>query len=162
MYIQRPTTFHPFHHLHHVLLSFCDLRVVGSPPKYDFSRYCFFSWALSFRGFSSLEASAKGSLIESLCSNFGVLNPSTTALSYAALESNEDAAYMLQQIHSHRNALKIYAYFLHCILVLEEAAEPELGALRVEKAVGKVLVSMCGNLSCCGHHYLSFYSCHGI
>jgi len=122
----------------------------------------FFSWALSFRGFSSLEASAKGSLIESLCSNFGVLNPSITALSYAALESNEDAAYMLQQIHSHRNALKIYAYFLHCILVLEEAGEPELGALRVEKAVGKVRVSICGKRSCCDHHYLSFYSCHGI
>lgn len=77
------------------------------------------------REFSYLEPSAKGSLVESLCSNFAVLNPSITALSFAAGESNEDAAYMLQQMHSHRNALKIYSYFLHCILVVEEAAEPE-------------------------------------
>lgn len=77
------------------------------------------------RGFSSLDSSARGSLVESLCSNFAVLNPSITALSYASNESSEDAAYMLQQMQSHRNALKIYTYFLHSILVVEEAAEVE-------------------------------------
>jgi len=87
------------------------------------------------RGFSYLEPSARGSLVESLCSNFAVLNPSITALSYASGESNEDAAYMSQQMHSHRNAIKIYSYFLHSILVVEETAEPE----PVEKAPsGKV------------------------
>lgn len=64
-------------------------------------------------------------MVESLCSNFAVLNPSITAISYASGESSEDAAYMLQQMQSHRNALKIYSYFLHSILVVEEAAEVE-------------------------------------
>ncbi|KAG0630533.1 hypothetical protein M758_1G185600, partial [Ceratodon purpureus] len=32
---------------------------------------------------------------------------------------------MLQQMQSHRNALKIYSYFLHSILVVEEAGEVE-------------------------------------
>lgn len=77
------------------------------------------------RGFSFLDSSARGSLVESLCSNFAVLNPSITAISYASGESSEDAAYMLQQMQSHRNALKIYSYFLHSILVVEEAAEVE-------------------------------------
>lgn len=96
------------------------------------------SWGYSVcivRGFSYLEPSARGSLVESLCSNFAVLNPSITALSYASGESSEDAAYMSQQMHSHRNAIKIYSYFLHSILVVEETVEPE----PVEKAPsGKV------------------------
>jgi condensin complex subunit 1 len=80
---------------------------------------------LDGRGFSFLESSARGSLVESLCSNFAVLNPSITAISYSSGESSEDAAFMLQQMQSHRNALKIYSYFLHSILVVEEAAEAE-------------------------------------
>ncbi|KAG0620104.1 hypothetical protein M758_4G189600 [Ceratodon purpureus] len=77
------------------------------------------------RGYSFLEPSARGTLVESLCSNFSVLNPSISTISHASSETSEDAAYMLQQMHSHRNALKIYSYFLHCILVVEEAADVE-------------------------------------
>lgn len=67
----------------------------------------------------------RGSLVESLCSNFAVLNPSITAISHSSGECTEDAAYLLQQMQSHLNALKIYSYFLHSILVVEEAAEAE-------------------------------------
>ncbi|XP_024390641.1 condensin-1 complex subunit CAP-D2 isoform X6 [Physcomitrium patens] len=75
------------------------------------------------RGFPFLEPSARGSLVESLCSNLAVLITSITAQSHASSESTEDAAYMLQQMHLHRNALKIYSYFLQCVLIMEEAAE---------------------------------------
>jgi condensin complex subunit 1 len=86
---------------------------------------CLLFHVLEGLGFRVLESPARGSLVESLCSNFAVLNPSIAAISYASGESSEDAAYMLQQMQSHRNALKIYSYFLHFILVVEEAAEPE-------------------------------------
>lgn len=78
---------------------------------------------LNCRGFPFLEPSARGSLVESLCSNLAVLITSITAQSHASSESTEDAAYMLQQMHLHRNALKIYSYFLQCVLIMEEAAE---------------------------------------
>lgn len=115
-----------------------DSRILKTP--WAFKKVFNLDTCLSGRGYSFLEPSARRSLVESLCSNFSVLNPSIMTISHAPSESSEDAAYMMQQMHSHRNALKIYSYFLHCILVVEEAAEVEP---LIKASSGKVCCPHC-------------------
>jgi condensin complex subunit 1 len=75
------------------------------------------------RGFSCLEPAAKGNLIESLRSNFSVLLPNIASLSRSS-PSHPDGQSLQERINSHRNALKIYTYFLQTIILAEES-QPE-------------------------------------
>lgn len=86
------------------------------------------------KGFSCLESAAKGNLIESLRSNFSVLLPNITSLSRSS-PSHSDGQSIQERINSHRNALKIYTYFLQTI-ILEEESQPESQA-RTTNAKGK-------------------------
>ncbi|KAJ7519949.1 hypothetical protein O6H91_20G060900 [Diphasiastrum complanatum] len=56
-----------------------------------------------------------------MCSNFAVLIPSIASLKRSILlESADDAVAQQRRINSHRNALKIYVYFLFSIFTAEE------------------------------------------
>jgi condensin complex subunit 1 len=90
------------------------------------------------RGFSSLEPVIKGSLIESLSSNFSVLLPNITSLLRSAHDSSNDSLSLGNHIHSHRNAFRIYAYFLQSIIFAEAAGadtEKEIHAVRTTTKV---------------------------
>ncbi|KAL2633859.1 hypothetical protein R1flu_005338 [Riccia fluitans] len=73
------------------------------------------------RDFKLLELSAKGMLMDSMCTNFIQLNASTAVLIQSLTDSSEDPLDLLQQCRSHSNAIQIYAFFLLCILTAEEA-----------------------------------------
>ncbi|ERN16221.1 hypothetical protein AMTRI_Chr01g129540 [Amborella trichopoda] len=73
------------------------------------------------KGFGHLEASARANLIESLRSNFSVLLPNIASLSRTPVSPHEAQAEAEPSPHervaSHRNALKIYTFFLQTILL---------------------------------------------
>ncbi|CAM6100082.1 unnamed protein product [Calypogeia fissa] len=73
------------------------------------------------RGYTYLEVSQKSILLDSLCSNFVQLNVSTSILINSIDDPNEDTEDVTLQSWAHCNAIKIYAYFLSCILIAEEA-----------------------------------------
>ncbi|MCO5547427.1 hypothetical protein L7F22_000876 [Adiantum nelumboides] len=73
------------------------------------------------RGFSSLEPAVRGALIESLTSNFSVLLPNIASLLKSAQDASNDASSLGIHINSHRNAFRIYAYFIQSIAFAEEA-----------------------------------------
>jgi condensin complex subunit 1 len=88
------------------------------------------------RGFSCLEPAAKGNLIESLRSNFSVLLPNIASLSRSS-PSHPDGQSLQERINSHRNALKIYTYFLQTIILAEESQPESQPQPRTNNAKGK-------------------------
>ncbi|XP_038718935.1 condensin complex subunit 1 isoform X2 [Tripterygium wilfordii] len=73
------------------------------------------------KGFSSLTRSCKLNLVESLRSNLTVLLPNVDMLSRSCQGQDDDGAMVLDRIMSHRNAFKIYTFFLLSIVLIEES-----------------------------------------
>ncbi|TYK25536.1 condensin complex subunit 1 [Cucumis melo var. makuwa] len=73
------------------------------------------------RDYKHLSPSCKLNIVESLRSNFSVLLPNIDSLARAS-PSNDGDAPVLDQIASHRNAFKIYTFFLLHIVNSEEAS----------------------------------------
>lgn len=82
------------------------------------------------KGFSFLSTSSKFNFVETLRSNLSVLLPNVDSLSRVPLQEEEEeeeavgssGAEIAARIASHRNALKIYTYFLLTIVLAEESA----------------------------------------
>ncbi|XP_052175354.1 condensin-1 complex subunit CAP-D2 [Diospyros lotus] len=75
------------------------------------------------KGFKSLTTSCKFNLVESLRSNFSVLLPNVDLLSRSrqSPDEEEEEAPVLDRVASHRNAFKIYTFFLIHIVLIEES-----------------------------------------
>ncbi|OMO50666.1 Condensin subunit 1 [Corchorus olitorius] len=73
------------------------------------------------RGFSGLTPSCKFILVESLRSNLSVLLPNVDSLVRVSQGRDDDEPPMLDRINSHRNAFKIYTFFLLHIILTEES-----------------------------------------
>lgn len=71
------------------------------------------------RNFSSLSPSCKLSLVESLRSNLSVLLPNVDSLSRVS-QSQDNETPALDRLSSHRNAFKIYTFFLISIVLAQE------------------------------------------
>ncbi|KAF8043750.1 hypothetical protein BT93_A1921 [Corymbia citriodora subsp. variegata] len=69
------------------------------------------------RGFSGLPPSCKRNAVESLRSNLSVLLPNVDSLA-----RQDDDGMILDRVGSHRNAFKIYTFFLLSIVLAEEAS----------------------------------------
>jgi len=74
------------------------------------------------RDFNCLPPGLKFNLVETLRSNLSVLLPNIDSLSRASMSSPSDAIPITDRIASHRNALKIYSFFLLSIVLTEESA----------------------------------------
>ncbi|KAG2638851.1 hypothetical protein PVAP13_2NG620100 [Panicum virgatum] len=74
------------------------------------------------RDFNCLSPGLKFNLVETLRSNLSVLLPNIDSLSRASMSSPSDAIPITDRIASHRNALKIYSFFLLSIVLTEESA----------------------------------------
>ncbi|KAI4348619.1 hypothetical protein L6164_009323 [Bauhinia variegata] len=72
------------------------------------------------RGYGSLPPSCKFNLVESLRSNLSVLIPNVDSLSRVSQDQDEDIP-VLDRVASHRNAFKIYTFFLLNIVLAEES-----------------------------------------
>ena len=79
------------------------------------------------KGFSLLSPSSKFNLVETLRSNLSVLLPNVDSLSRAPQGSPTESSvsHIAARIASHRNALKIYTYFLLTVVLAEESASQE-------------------------------------
>ncbi|KAL5659591.1 hypothetical protein ACJX0J_032754, partial [Zea mays] len=73
------------------------------------------------RDFNCLPPALKFNIVETLRSNLSVLLPSIDSLSRASMSSPSDATEITDRIASHRNALKIYSFFLISIVLTAEA-----------------------------------------
>lgn len=73
------------------------------------------------KSFSTLSPSCKFNLVESLRSNFSVLLPNVDSLSRASQSQNDDQTPVVDRIASHRNAFKIYTFFLLQVVLEEES-----------------------------------------
>ncbi|KAM0947830.1 putative armadillo-like helical, condensin complex subunit 1 [Dioscorea sansibarensis] len=73
------------------------------------------------KGFSHLNSSCKFTLAETLRSNLSVLLPNLDSLSRAAPSSPSGCSGVAARVSSHRNALKIYTFFLLSIVLGEES-----------------------------------------
>ena len=82
----------------------------------------------------------KGSLIESLSSNFSVLLPNITSLLKSAQESSNDSSSLGNHIHSHRNAFRIYCYFIQSIAFTEAAGTDTEKERPIARVTAKVFV----------------------
>jgi len=74
------------------------------------------------RGYSSLHHSCKLNLVESLRSNLAVLLPNVDSLSRVSNEDVDDHVLVVDRVASHRNAFKIYTYFLLNIVLAEDSS----------------------------------------
>ena len=80
------------------------------------------------KAFSILTPASKFNIVEALRSNFSVLLPnvdSISRLSNSAQDGDDGGtgdAVMLERLASHRNAFKIYTFFLVHIVLAEEAS----------------------------------------
>ncbi|GJN33322.1 hypothetical protein PR202_gb21908 [Eleusine coracana subsp. coracana] len=74
------------------------------------------------RDFNCLPPGLKFNIVESLRSNLSVLLPNIDSLSRASMSSPSDATSVTDRIASHRNALKIYSFFLLSIVLTEESS----------------------------------------
>lgn len=73
-----------------------------------------------FRNYATLPPSCKFNLVESLRSNFSVLLPNVDSLMRVS-QSQDDETPVLDRVSSHRNAFKIYTFFLINIVIAEES-----------------------------------------
>ncbi|KAH7667151.1 Condensin subunit 1/Condensin-2 complex subunit D3 protein [Dioscorea alata] len=73
------------------------------------------------KGFSHLNSSCKFNLAETLRSNLSVLLPNLDSLSRAAPSSPSGYSGVAARVSSHRNALKIYTFFLLSIALGEQS-----------------------------------------
>ncbi|KAL5197064.1 hypothetical protein ABZP36_000576 [Zizania latifolia] len=74
------------------------------------------------RDFTCLPPALKLNLVETLRSNLSILLPNIDSLSRASMSPRSDGVQIADRIASHRNALKIYSFFLLSIVVAEESA----------------------------------------
>jgi condensin complex subunit 1 len=75
------------------------------------------------RGYSSLPHSSKLNLVESLRSNLAVLLPNVDSLSRVSNGGDDDEhVIVIDRVASHRNAFKIYSYFLLNIVLAEDSS----------------------------------------
>lgn len=72
------------------------------------------------RGYASLPSSCKLNIVESLRSNLSVLLPNVDSLLRECQGQDEEIP-ELDRVASHRNAFKIYTYFLLNIVLAEES-----------------------------------------
>ncbi|CAL5085224.1 unnamed protein product [Urochloa decumbens] len=81
------------------------------------------------RDFKCLPPGLKFNLVEALRSNLSVLLPNIDSLSRVSMSSPSYATPITDRIASHRNALKIYSFFLLSIVLTEESSsESSTGA----------------------------------
>lgn len=71
--------------------------------------------------FSTLSPSCKFNLVETLRSNFSVLLPNVDSLSRASHSQIDHHTPLVDRIASHRNAFKIYTYFLLQVVLQEDS-----------------------------------------
>ncbi|KAG1371126.1 condensin complex subunit 1 [Cocos nucifera] len=83
------------------------------------------------RGFSLLTPSCKFNLVETLRSNLSVLLPNVDSLSRAPQSPASGGTSVTLRIASHRNALKIYSFFLLTIALAEESSHGSSGSSKV-------------------------------
>lgn len=74
------------------------------------------------RDFTCLPPALKFNLVEALRSNLSVLLPNIDSLSRASMSPAPDGIPIIDRIASHRNALKIYSFFLLSIVLTEESS----------------------------------------
>ncbi|XP_048554898.1 condensin-1 complex subunit CAP-D2 [Triticum urartu] len=74
------------------------------------------------RDFTCLPPGLKFNLVEALRSNLSVLLPNIDSLSRASMSSPSDGIPITDRIASHRNALKIYSFFLLSIVLAQESS----------------------------------------
>ncbi|KAG8079469.1 hypothetical protein GUJ93_ZPchr0007g4608 [Zizania palustris] len=91
------------------------------------------------RDFTCLPPALKFNLVETLRSNLSVLLPNIDSLSRASMSSPSDGLQIADRIASHRNALKIYSFFLLSIVVANGSTAdscngPKVAAHRVKKS----------------------------
>ncbi|XP_062112016.1 condensin-1 complex subunit CAP-D2 isoform X2 [Humulus lupulus] len=72
------------------------------------------------KGYSGLPPSCKFNLVESLRSNLSVLLPNVDSISRLSQDQDGDSP-ILDRVGSHRNAFKIYTFFLFSVIVAEES-----------------------------------------
>lgn len=72
------------------------------------------------RGYNNLPPSCKVNLLESLRSNLSVLLPNVDSLSRVS-QGQDDVTPVLDRVASHRNAFKIYTFFLLTVVLTEES-----------------------------------------
>ena len=82
------------------------------------------------RDFYTLPPSCKCNLVESLRSNLSVLLPNVDSIS-RSVQDQEDEVPIIDRITSHRNALKIYTFFLITIIMTEEAHVSSVDSTKV-------------------------------
>lgn len=83
------------------------------------------------KGFSTLSPYCKLNLVESLRSNFSVLLPNVDSLSRVSQDHDDDGQ-ILDRVASHRNAFKIYTFFLLNIILIEES---NIGVSKTSKVI---------------------------
>ncbi|GMH29408.1 hypothetical protein Nepgr_031251 [Nepenthes gracilis] len=92
------------------------------------------------KGFSSLMPPCKFNIVECLRSNFSVLLPNVDLLSRASYSHGDDdgdSSPALDRVASHRNALKIYTFFLLHIVLTEESNTGAKSTSKVATGVRK-------------------------
>ncbi|CAH8360500.1 unnamed protein product [Eruca vesicaria subsp. sativa] len=82
------------------------------------------------RSFYTLPPPCKCNLVESLRSNLSVLLPNVDSIS-RSVQDQEDEVPIIDRITSHRNALKIYTFFLITIVMSEEALVSSVDSTKV-------------------------------
>lgn len=83
------------------------------------------------RGYSSLPPSSKLNIVESLRSNVSVLLPNVDSLLRASQGQDDEDISALDRVASHRNAFKIYTYFLLNIVMAEESTSGSNNSVKV-------------------------------
>ncbi|KAL0714633.1 hypothetical protein Bca4012_021612 [Brassica carinata] len=82
------------------------------------------------RSFHTLPPPCKCNLVESLRSNLSVLLPNVDSISRSA-QDQEDEVPIIDRITSHRNALKIYTFFLLTVVMTEESLVSSVDSIKV-------------------------------
>ncbi|XP_047316811.1 condensin-1 complex subunit CAP-D2 isoform X2 [Impatiens glandulifera] len=73
------------------------------------------------KGFSCLTPAGKFNLVETLRSNFSVLLPNVDSLTRVSQGQDVEEVSLIDRVASHRNAFKIYTFFLIHIVLIEES-----------------------------------------
>ncbi|PON31588.1 Condensin subunit [Parasponia andersonii] len=91
------------------------------------------------RGYSVLPPSCKFNLVESLRSNLSVLLPNVDSISRLSQDHDGDSP-ILDRVGSHRNALKIYTFFLVSVILAEESKVCSTNSSKVTASSRKKLL----------------------